>query len=546
MKNQALLLTAILTVGILIQAQELDISYTSLEVSKTANKKGMYVNTTLTEDGKIRSYISYDLKKGALGFDVLTVDANGKNPSLSSENSNNETAIKYNITIPDPNAVQNPADGINVLRLVSSVGVIGKLKIQEGHFEPKYATSVEYGEYITTYTPVFRGFKFKEENSVESEMKLNIFGANCKDGDDLEKSYAILEGLVDNTVGYFNKEATFAFFGKDARFDKDSPNGSNVLVSGQFHGPSESFKNIKEHVFDYNIGSVTKSYDGKGNRAFLMSTLNAPSSIKAWDKYQAKGKNYMTFVTMDTEGKVLDNLTFQSKSVRGNFGIFGAKDANFVFGSVNEKHEGYYRFDVGSPSHFQIVKIENGAVSKTEITSVDDLASLAVLPGGKKAKLKFKDISFSDFFEGENGDIFAIAQASADYIAIQVSKEAKVKKVYVVEKVGGTHFSTDFFESNGYLFLLFKFQNGAISQGLKKSISRGAGYMKNTNFSRVDELMTYARIVKIDPEKMSCSKSEDIFPTVILGRDNMFKGPDGELILPVRDEKRKYKMAIIE
>jgi len=37
-----------------------------------------------------------------------------------------------------------------------------------------------------------------------------------------------------------------------------------------------------------------------------------------------------------------------------------------------------------------------------------------------------------------------------------------------------------------------------------------------------------------------------ILPDVILGEDPMFKGLNGELILPVRDQNHNYLMVIIE
>lgn len=70
--------------------------------------------------------------------------------------------------------------------------------------------------------------------------------------------------------------------------------------------------------------------------------------------------------------------------------------------------------------------------------------------------------------------------------------------------------------------------------------------MKNTNFSRVDEVMTYGRIVKIDPASKSCTLFVDIIGDVILGENSMFKGASGELLLPTRDAKKNYKLAIIE
>jgi len=50
--------------------------------------------------------------------------------------------LRYGITIPAPGTVSNPAKGLKVLRLVTANGVLGKLKVEEGFFEPKYKTDV--------------------------------------------------------------------------------------------------------------------------------------------------------------------------------------------------------------------------------------------------------------------------------------------------------------------------------------------------------------------------------------------------------------------
>ena len=527
-------------------AQKLQLKEVDIPVSKEAHKKGMYVNTTLTNEGNIRSYVAYDLKKGTLGFDVLTVSPAGKVLKTESEVASKASQTKYGIEIPEPGTVQNPSKGVKVLRLVGSAGILGKLKIEEGYFEPKYATSTEYGPYVTTYTKVLRGYKFVDESKTESDMRLNIYAAHCEEGADLEKNYSILEGLVALTVGYFDKNATIAFAGKDARNNmKDSPNASNVIITGQFDGKTKSFLNIKENVFEYNLQMVTNGYDGSGNRSVLLSTLNAPSSIKAHSKWQANGVPYMSFMTFDKQSNVIDKVTFKSKSVRGNFAVYGHKNANYVLGSINGSHTGYYRFDVGSPSELQIIKIVGSQVVEQKTVSMDQLSSMAVFPGGKKGKLKYKDIKFTEFEEASNGDLLAFAKGADEYFIYQFDTEANMKAVYVIPAYGAGY-AVQTLESNGKLYVLYREQSGEISQGIKKTISRGAGYMKNTNFSRVDEVMTYGRIVKIDPASKSCTLFVDIIGDVILGENSMFKGASGELLLPTRDAKKNYKLAIIE
>jgi len=531
--------------GLAANAQKLTETTVELTSSKMAKKKGMYVETTLTEDGNIRSFVAYDLKKGELGFDVFTLNMDGKLIETASEVANPETEKKYNVSIPDPDKVENPGQGVKVLRLVTANGVLGKLNIEEGYFEPKYATSKEYGPYLTTYTQVLRGFKFEETESNKSDMRLNIFASHCAAGDDLEKSYTILEGLIPNTIGYFKSDAVIAFLGKDIRVDLKNPKGSNYLVTGQFDGKTKSFLNIKEHTLDYNVCNVTTGWDGKGNRSFLVSTLNAPTSSAELNKTQAKGHPYMSYLTMDTVGNLIDNVTFDSKSVRGNFGVYGSGDAHYIFGNINAKHDGYYRFDVGTPTDFQIVKIEGGKVVEQKVMSMDELENIAVTPDGKKTKLKYKDIQYHWYHTLENGDIIAFAQTPKNYLIYQIGSDANMKALYVYDRLEGIGHSMSLKEIDGQLYLLYRTQSGEMVQGLKKNISKGSGYMKNTNFSRVDELTTFGRLVKIDPESLSCSEPLDYNSDVILGTDPMFESSTGGVILPVRDKKRDYKYSVV-
>ena len=529
-----------------LNGQKLQLEEVELPTSKEAHKKGVYVNTSLTPEGNIRTYVAYDLKKEGLGFDVMSIAPDGKLIESSSEVASSETQEKYGIEIPKPGKVKNPAGGVKVLRLASATGILGKLKIEEGYFEPRYKTSKEYGAYVITYTPVLKGFKFASTQKTESEMKLNVYASHYKPGDNLQNTYNIIEGLVPNTIGYFNKSAIITFMGKDARFDKNSPNASNVVITGQFDGNTNSFLNIKEHVMSYNLNKVSSGYDGRGNRSVLLSTLNAPSSIQAWKKWQANGKPYMSYMTFNTDGDVVDNVTFESKSVRGNFATFGFDDSHYILGSINADHEKYFRADVGSPTDFQIVKIENGEVVKKMSVSKDQLESLLVTPGGKKGKLKYKDLRFVKCVKEPNGDLMAFTTGSNGYMIFQFDQDLNMKAVYHIpaNDVGGS--LIQHLESNGKFYVLFRGQTPEIAMGIKLRVSRGHGYMKNTNFSRVDEVMSYARIVKIDPGSQSCSETLDIVDDVIMGTETIFKGSDGELILPLRDKKKNYKMALIK
>ncbi len=531
-------------------SQKLQTSEVELPTSKDASKKGMYVNTTLTKDNTISTFVAYDLKKGELGFDVATVDLNGKLVSNASEIASSATAQKYGITIPDPDKVENPAQGKRVLRLVTANGVLGKLKVEEGTFEPKYATSTEYGSYVITYTKVLRGFKFTAGKSYDSDMKLNIFAAHASPENDIERTFNIIEGMVPATVAYLPADGNIGFLGKDARFDKNSPNAHNVLISGQFDGKTKSFTNVKEHVLEYNIANVTSGTAADGNKAVLVSTLNAPSTIGAHKKWQADGVPYMTYLTFDTQGNVKENVTFKSKSVRGNFGVTGFDGANYVVSLVNGDHDGYYRADIGKATDIQIVKIQNGTVAAQEVISLADAEKLVTTPGGKAGKLKIKQVNFTNYEKAPNGDILAYSSAGSEYVVFQFDTNAKLKAIYSIERVPGKELFETGVQSiaNGSdLYVLFREQSGAIAQGVSKTFTRsGVGYMKNVNFSRNDELMTYGRIVKLNAETKSLSEPVDVADDVILGESPLIMGADGLVLIPTRDSKRKYKMLAVK
>lgn len=529
-------------------SQKLQMEEVEFPISKTAQKKGMYVSTGWSDSGTLNTFIAYDLKGDILGFDVISVDKSGKLAGTASETASADTQKKYGITIPDPETVQNPAQGKSILRLVTSNGVLGKLKVEEGYFEPKYATSSETSGNWITYTKVLRGFKFVGEKSVDSDTRLNVYAAFSTPENSVEQTYTIIEGYIPNTVGYLFENGEISFLGKNAQFDKNSPNAQNVVMTGKFDGKTRTFKNMQEHVLEYNLHDVTSGFTADGNRAVLLSTVNAPSTISAHKKWQSQGIPYMTYMSFDTEGNVKENVTFKSKSVRGNFGLFGHANANYVLGSINSDHDGYHRADVGKVSDFQVVKLVNGQVEKQEVFTLDQLEAMSATADGKSAKLKSKDIVFSWYESLSNGDFLAFADGPGENLIFQIGADAQLKKVYVLDRVPGKElyrFGVQTQQSGDDLFVLYREQSPVLSLGVSRSVSRGSGYAKNINFSRVDELMTYGSLYKLNPSAMTISEPVNFTSDVILGDTPMFSG-DAGLMLPLRDSKGGYKMALVK
>jgi hypothetical protein len=544
--------SAVLLLSWSIHGQELQRTDVDLPISKTAKKKGMYVATTLDGEDNITTYISYDLKKKQLGFDAIRVSPAGALLGVESEvYEGGEIDSKYNVTIPSSSTISYPNGDQYALRLVTASGVLGSMKIEKGYWEPAYATSVEYGAYYTTYTSVFKGFKFKEDETFKSGNKINIISTHVKPEENIALNYTIVQGAFKiGTVGFLSTNGTVAYAGKDVQLYKEGKYSSNVLSTGRFEGSTKEFVNQKQVVLDYNFSKAVDGYAANGDRAILLAPLNAPTSSKELNKYQAKGTPYLTFITFDLNGDVDQNITFEGKSVRGNFGVFGFDDANFMIGSVNGDHDGYYRFDVGEPTHLEIVRFVDNAISDQRVYSYEELEEKIITPGGGKAKFKFKDIKFGAYLKAPNGDLLAMAAGPKQYMLFQIgAADGELKALYYIEK-GDVEETFDVgvqsVEVGDAMYILFRQQNGGISQGLKKGVSRGAGYMKNVNFSRVDDMMTFGKLVLLNPSTKTCSEEINFMDKVILGEEPMFLGEDNKLILPLRDFKRRYSMAVIQ
>ena len=544
--------STMLIIGTSSFGQELQRTDIDLPISKTAKKKGMYVATTLDAEDNITTYISYDLKKKQLGYDAIRFSKSGE--LVSTDNvvyEGGDIDAKDNISIPSSSTISYPNGDQNALRLVTASGVLGSMKIEKGYWEPSYATSVEYGAYYTTYTSVFRGFKFKEDETFKSGNKINIISSHVRPEENIALNYMIVQGAFKiGTVGFLSTNGSIAYVGKDVQLYKEGKYSSNVLSTGRFDGSTKEFNNQKQVVLDYNFSKAVDGYAANGDRAVLLAPLNAPTSSSELNKYQAKGTPYLTYITFDLDGDVDQNITFQGKSVRGNFGVFGMDDANYMIGSVNADHNKYYRFDVGKPTHLEIVRFADNALTHQNVYSYEEIGDKLIAPGGGKVKMKFKDIKFFSSLKAPNGDLLIFAAGPKQYMMFQITpSNGELVALYYLEK-GDMEETFDVglqsVEVDDKMYLLFRQQNGGIAQGLSKSVSRGAGYMKNVNFSRVDDMMTFGKLYLFDPEAKQISEEIDFMDKVILGEEPMFLGSDNKLILPLRDFKRRYSMAVID
>lgn len=550
MKTKIITLISISVFCFNLWGQELKMNSIDLPISKNAKKSGMYVETVVKDNNSYSMFISYDLKK-QLGFDVITFDKKGNVLSNSEEIASAETGSKYGINIPSPGKIEVPGAGQQVLAVVGSVGVIGKFKVKKGSFEPKYATSVDYGNYITTYTPILRGFKFVEKEEVKTDFTAGMFVINPKDGE-IERDYNLIEGMVNNVVGYIPATSSTAFLGaiiEKVNLRNPTEFAGNRLIHGVFDGKTMSFTKENITVFPHAVTiPISRVTTPEGNKAVLVSALKVITNYAPQKKWIASNPKLMSFLSIDKEGNLADNITWESKSVRGNFTLTANNDATYVLGLINSSHDGFYRFDIGKVTDLQITKIKSGKMEFNKTFSTDEMESK--LAGGKGKLNLNSTIWCSGLRDLPNGDILALFASPSNYFMVQFSPSGGLKASYTVNRVDGKdlfHKDNLVHVSGNNVYIVFREQSSAIAQGVTKSFSRNSSsYMKDLNFSRIDELMTYANIVKINPTEMVITKAVEINDFVLLGDYPIFDGADGSILLTGRKLKGDYKVFTVK
>lgn len=529
--------------------QNLSLTKTAVEISADARKKGMFVSSTLDEQGNMLSYIAYDLKKNQFGFDVITVDKNGSLRGVTSQLQQAGADPGYEIDIPQAGAVADPAKGKSFLRLITDNSVLGQMKIETGKLEPRYRTNDDQLGYVITYTPVLRGFRFVPGKPVDSVNKINIFATHSTAENNVEANYNIIQELLPNTVAYLPADGEVAFLGKNPQPKKKSSNAHNVITTGLFDGKTKSFRQLKEHVLEYNLGPVTTAYSASGNRVVLTSTFNIPSTNDDHKKWQISDIPYMSYLSFNTSGAMVDQITFKVSAVRGNFCVVPGKSVDYVVGSIDGDHKGYYQADVSKPTLLEIIKIENGGVSVQRTFDMETIAkSLLKMPGGKKGKLTYKNLVFEGSYLLKNGDLLLFAAAEDNNIVFQFSNDAQLKATYATGRLPGKDFNrsgVQVVENNEEIYILYREQAPGMARGWVKNI-QGIGATKKVTFDRADELFTFGRIVKINTTQLSCSLPVDITEHVILGESPFFQGTAGSLLMLLRDSKDNYSIGKLE
>src|SRR5690606_36910490 len=174
--------------------------------------------------------------------------------------------------------------------------------------------------------------------------------------------------------------------------------------------------------------------------------------------------------------------------------------------------------------------------------------SLLKTPGGKKGKLSYKVLYFEYSQVLSNGDILLFAATDDSNIIFQFDADGQLKATYMPGRVDGKDFGRaglQLIENKNEVYVLYREQAPGMAIGFVKTF-KGAGVTKKIEFDRVDELMTYGRVVKINTTQLSCSLPVDITDDLILGETPLFLGASGELLLLLRDSKDNYSIGRIE
>src|SRR5690606_3890572 len=132
-------------------------------------------------------------------------------------------------------------------------------------------------------------------------------------------------------------------------------------------------------------------------------------------------------------------------------------------------HDGYYRFDVGKATHFQIVKIQGGKVAAQNLFDVEKVTTdLLKNPEGKKGKLSYKDIAFDQYQVLDNGDILAFASTPSSNFIFHFDTDANLKACYNVGRVDGKDFfraGIQTLKSGTDLYVLYREQAPGMALG---------------------------------------------------------------------------------
>lgn len=537
-----------LLLPLLSGAQNLTLSKTDLPLSQEALKKGMFVTSTLDDQGNMLSFVAYDLKKNLLGYDVITVNKKGEFVGVTRQSVQPGTDPGYEVDVPKATEVVNPAEGLAVMRLSATSDSPTKLSLDAGRFDPIYRTNNDNVGNVISYTRVLRGFKFIAEKSQDLENSLQIFATHSIADNQLQAKYELLENSS-TSLAYFPADASITMLGKNLQPVQRNINPHNLLTTAKFDGKTKTITELKTHELDYNFGLVTTGITAKGDRALLVSTLNAPTNNAAHQKWQAGDAPFMTYVSMNAAGELVDKINFKASAIRGTFYLFSSKKADYILGAVDGAYKGYYNADLNKPSQFDILKIENGAVVQQHSYTTEVIANtLHKKPGGKKGKHAFKSIQFEQAYTLKNGDILIFATSEDDNIILQLTADAQLKASYAVPRMSGKDFSRSGVQVAEYkdeIYLLYREQAPFMTSAKVKS-NVGTASSAKIAFDRAEELNTFGRIVKINTKSLNCSSPIDIKEDVIVGEKPLFLSETGALILLLRDKNSAFKLGRIQ
>lgn len=543
-----LVMAVLLGLPIFSHGQELAMTETEIDLSKEAAKHGWYAGTYLINDGGARVFYLW-AKKKKRAMDVYDFSQSGEFATME-EGIEDEASLmsKFDIEIPD--------DGESNFKTYSDVlllrtDLIGRLVADKGYIRPNYDDSFD--------PPFFTGYEFESEEKLKPDMRIMPLafipiGETMSDITVEGGIKRVVAGTSQETVLMGDATALVTGIVREKVSIKDpSPYNNNRLACQMISGEDLSIldENIYELPFacqPVSVGTI------KNDIALLFSTLQAPNN-QAEAKLlnmQGEDRKFMHYARVNDIGELVDSVRFRSNSVRGAFSMLTNDEDVYVLGFINNKHDGWYRWDAGKVTDLQITKISGGGIAYNNAISIDALEASMAIPEGEKVKFNITSngengsLRFNEVKPLSNGDLLFIGQSPKEYFAVQVGSDGTFKKYYQINRIDDDFIQYDLqvIDHGGNILLVIMEQPGDVTQGVHYSATRST-----RRVVRVDDIYTKGRVVKLDPASMTLSNQVDIGDKkyyMVGSEPCLMKDGNDEIFITGSDRKKNLYMITLK
>jgi len=194
------------------------------------------------------------------------------------------------------------------------------------------------------------------------------------------------------------------------------------------------------HLLPFTALTITSGLGQDDNLCSLFAPLNGPTTIKSLKHLLWKeNKDYFTVMRFSDDRKLVDSVSFRSKLLWGDFSILNGKGATFVLGKGKEGFEGWYRgMEYTKMTGIQVTRIKDGAVTYTNLFTLDQLKEKLVGPAGKKTKFDWYKLRnyFCEVIQMPNGDAIVIGHSPLQTYALHLSPTGELRAFYFIPIMG--------------------------------------------------------------------------------------------------------------